>query len=50
MKGCLQEFWMLSVIIPMSSRAGGEAAKPGGQEKLSVEVQVLLRETRQAKT
>lgn len=32
MKGCLQEFWILSIIILASYRAGGEAGKPGGAE------------------
>lgn len=49
MKGCLREFWILSVIILTSYRAGGEAGKPQGQEERSPEVQVLLRGTRQAK-
>lgn len=32
MKGCLQEFWILSVIILTSYRARGEAGTPGGAE------------------
>lgn len=49
MKGCLQELWILTVIILTSYRAGDEAGKPGGQEEQSCEVQVLLTGTRQAK-
>ena len=37
MKGCLQEFWILSVVMLTSYRAGGEAGKPGGQEERSYE-------------